>query len=59
MIAVNGVTARYLASKKVTSLRRIVRTPIRWDRTIEIANRCAFSLDELRYHYPQEVAVPL
>ncbi len=37
MIAVNGVTARYLASKKVTSLRRVVRTPNRWDRIIEIA----------------------
>ena len=37
MIAANGVTARYLASKKVTSLRRVVRTPKRWDRIIEIA----------------------
>ncbi len=37
MIAANGVTARYLASKKVTSLRRVVRIPKRWDRIIEIA----------------------
>jgi VacB/RNase II family 3'-5' exoribonuclease len=37
MIAANGVTARYLASKKVTSLRRVVRTPKRWDRIIELA----------------------
>jgi VacB/RNase II family 3'-5' exoribonuclease len=37
MIAVNGVTARYLASKKVASLRRVVRTPKRWDRIMGIA----------------------
>ncbi len=37
MIAANGVTARYLASKKVTSLRRVVRIPKRWDRIIELA----------------------
>jgi VacB/RNase II family 3'-5' exoribonuclease len=37
MIAVNGVTARYLASKKVTSLRRVVRKPKRWERIIELA----------------------
>jgi VacB/RNase II family 3'-5' exoribonuclease len=37
MIAANGVTARYLASKKVTSLRRVVRTPKRWDRIMGIA----------------------
>jgi VacB/RNase II family 3'-5' exoribonuclease len=37
MIAANGVTARYLASKKFTSLRRIVRIPKRWDRIIELA----------------------
>jgi exoribonuclease-2 len=37
MIAANGVTARYLASKKFPSLRRVVRTPKRWDRIIELA----------------------
>ncbi|MCX5826103.1 MAG: RNB domain-containing ribonuclease [Deltaproteobacteria bacterium] len=37
MIAANGVTARYLASKNVTSLRRVVRIPKRWDRIIELA----------------------
>jgi VacB/RNase II family 3'-5' exoribonuclease len=37
MITANGVTARYLASKKVTSLRRIVRIPKRWDRIVELA----------------------
>ena len=37
MIAANGVTARYLESKKFTSLRRVVRVPKRWDRIIELA----------------------
>ena len=37
MIAANGVTARYLASKKFPSLRRVVQIPKRWDRIIELA----------------------
>jgi ribonuclease R len=37
MIAANGVTARYLSSKKFPSIRRVVRTPKRWDRIVEIA----------------------
>jgi exoribonuclease-2 len=37
MIAANGITARYLASKKFSSLRRVVRVPKRWDRIIELA----------------------
>jgi len=37
MIATNGVTARYLATKKFPSLRRVVRVPKRWDRIIELA----------------------
>ncbi len=37
MIAANGVTARYLASKHCASIRRIVRTPKRWGRIVEIA----------------------
>jgi exoribonuclease-2 len=37
MIAANGVTARTLASKKLPSLRRVVRTPKRWDRIVELA----------------------
>ncbi len=37
MIAANGVTARYLASKSLPSLRRVVRTPQRWDRIVELA----------------------
>lgn len=37
MIAANGVAARYLASKKFPALRRVVRTPKRWGRIIELA----------------------
>lgn len=37
MIATNGVVARYLASKKLASLRRVVRVPKRWDRIVELA----------------------
>ena len=39
MIAANGVTARYLASKMFPSLRRVVRTPKRWDRMISTGLR--------------------
>jgi len=38
MIAANGVTARYLSAKKFPSIRRVVRTPKRWERIVEIAN---------------------
>jgi VacB/RNase II family 3'-5' exoribonuclease len=38
MIAVNGVTARYLSGRKFPSIRRVVRTPKRWERIVEIAN---------------------
>jgi exoribonuclease-2 len=37
MIAANGVAARFLASKGSPSIRRVVRTPKRWDRIAEIA----------------------
>jgi exoribonuclease-2 len=44
MIAANGVTARFLASKNSASIRRIVRTPKRWDGIVEIASRQGFKL---------------
>jgi VacB/RNase II family 3'-5' exoribonuclease len=44
MIAANGVTARYLTSKKFPSIRRVVRTPKRWDRIIELAAEHKFVL---------------
>jgi exoribonuclease-2 len=37
MIAANGVTARYLAGKKFSSLRRVVRSPERWQKIVEVA----------------------
>jgi VacB/RNase II family 3'-5' exoribonuclease len=37
MIAANGVVARYLSAKKFPSIRRVVRTPKRWERIVEIA----------------------
>jgi len=37
MIAANGVAARFLASKKFPSMRRVVRVPKRWDRIVELA----------------------
>ncbi|MDO9065784.1 MAG: RNB domain-containing ribonuclease [Chloroflexota bacterium] len=37
MIAANGVTARYLTGKGLPSIRRVVRTPQRWDRIVELA----------------------
>ncbi|HLC29564.1 MAG TPA: RNB domain-containing ribonuclease, partial [Dehalococcoidia bacterium] len=37
MIAANDVTARFLHDKRVASLRRVVRSPKRWDRIVEIA----------------------
>ncbi len=44
MIAANGVTARYLSAKKFASLRRVVRTPKRWDRMVMIAGEHGFEL---------------
>ena len=44
MIAANGVTARFLHGKKVASLRRMVRSPKRWDRIVEIAAQHNFKL---------------
>jgi VacB/RNase II family 3'-5' exoribonuclease len=37
MIAANGVTARYLEQRRLPSLRRVVRTPERWPRIVELA----------------------
>jgi VacB/RNase II family 3'-5' exoribonuclease len=46
MIAANGVTARYLAAKNFPSLRRVVRTPKRWEGIVEIARQRGFELPE-------------
>ncbi len=44
MVAANGVTARYLASKKFPSLRRVVRIPKRWERIVEVAAEHNYTL---------------
>ena len=45
MIAVNGVTARYSSiSKKSPSIRRVVRTPKRWERIVDIAGEHGIKL---------------
>ena len=46
MIAVNGVSARYLASKNFPSIRRVVRTPKRWNRIVELASLQQYDLPE-------------
>jgi exoribonuclease II len=37
MIAANGATARFLATKGVASLRRVVRSPERWQKIVAVA----------------------
>jgi exoribonuclease-2 len=51
MIAANGVTARYLASKGAPSFRRVLRTPKKWSRIVELAKQLGESL-------PREPSAP-
>ena len=44
VIAANGATIRYLASKKFPSIRRVLQTPKRWERIVEIAAQYGFKL---------------
>jgi exoribonuclease-2 len=44
MILANGVTARYLMERRVPSLRRVVRSPKRWERIAEVASHLGFRL---------------
>ena len=44
MIAANGVTARYLEAKHLPSVRRVVRSPERWDRLEALAKTLGDSL---------------
>src|SRR5712664_1024179 len=37
MIAANGVTAKFVQGRGVASLRRVLRTPERWDRIVALA----------------------
>lgn len=44
MVAANGVTARFLESKGMPSLRRVVKTPEKWDRIVAYAKEKGESL---------------
>ncbi|WP_424359845.1 RNB domain-containing ribonuclease [Methanocella sp. MCL-LM] len=44
MIAANGVTTRYLTARKFPTLQRVVRTPKRWNRIVEIAAEMGYRL---------------
>jgi exoribonuclease-2 len=46
MIAANGVTARYLEEAGFAALRRIVRSPERWQRIVSVAAEHGFSLPD-------------
>lgn len=47
MIATNGVTARYLSDRNFPSIRRVVRTPKRWERIVAIAADLDYRLPQL------------
>jgi exoribonuclease-2 len=44
MVGANGVTARYLEAKSFPSLRRVLKTPKRWDRIVELALTFGYAL---------------
>jgi exoribonuclease-2 len=44
MVAANGVVARLLETAGVASIRRVVRTPRRWERIVELAARLGAAL---------------
>ena len=46
MIAANGVTARFLEEAGFAALRRIVRSPERWQRIVSVAAEHGFSLPD-------------
>jgi VacB/RNase II family 3'-5' exoribonuclease len=46
MVAANGVVARFLQQRGRTSLRRVLKTPKRWDRIMQIAKDAGKSLPD-------------
>jgi exoribonuclease-2 len=51
MVAANGVTAAYLEKQNFPTLRRVLRTPKRWDRIVQLAA-------ELGERLPMEPSAP-
>jgi len=47
MISANGVVSRYLSSRNFPSIRRVVRTPKRWERIVQLAEEHGFKLPTL------------
>jgi exoribonuclease R len=43
-VAANGVMARTLSAAGVSSIRRVVKTPERWQRIVDLAERCGEKL---------------
>lgn len=46
MIAANGVSARYLEKKGLPSLRRVLKTPERWNRIVQLASGFGYNLPD-------------
>ena len=46
MIAANGAVARFLEAHHVSAIRRIVRSPERWDRIVDLARQFGTTLPE-------------
>ena len=46
MIAANGAVARFLEANHVSCIRRIVRSPARWDRIVDLAKQFGNTLPE-------------
>ena len=46
MIAANGAVARFLEAHRVSAIRRIVRSPARWDRIVDLAKQFGNTLPD-------------
>ena len=46
MIAANGATVRFLTARRYPSIRRVVHTPRRWDRIVQVAAEHKYDLPE-------------
>ena len=53
MVEANGVSARFLSARKIPSLRRVVRSPERWDRIVSFVGERGTTLP----HEPDSAAL--